>query len=82
MAAMRLRAWVGIWHPTPEETLNEHEKEAYPHDVRRALENNVQEEDGMVNDSMGTTDTADSTGSDEEKETGDAKKNDTQTRED
>lgn len=30
-------------------------------------------EDGMVNDSFGTVDIADSTGLDEEKETGDAK---------
>jgi hypothetical protein len=36
----------------------------------------------LVNDSLGTIDTADSTGSDETKETGDAKKGNTQTRED
>jgi hypothetical protein len=36
----------------------------------------------MVNDSLGTIDTADSTGSDETKETGDAKKGSTNTRED
>jgi cobalamin biosynthesis protein CobT len=40
------------------------------------------EDDGVVNDSLGTTDMADSTGSDEEKETGDAKKNNRPTRED
>jgi hypothetical protein len=36
----------------------------------------------IVNDSLGTIDTADSAGSDEEKETGDARKRNTQTRED
>jgi len=35
-----------------------------------------------VNDSLGTTDQADSTGTDETKETGDAKKGNTKTRED
>jgi len=39
-------------------------------------------DDGVVNDSLGTVDPADSTGSDEEKETGDAKKNNTPKRED
>jgi hypothetical protein len=39
-------------------------------------------DDGVVNDSLGTVDPADSTGSDEEKETGDAKKNNTPARED
>jgi hypothetical protein len=36
----------------------------------------------LVNDSLGTVDTADSTGSDETKETGDGKKGNTKTRED
>ena len=36
----------------------------------------------LVNDSLGTIDTADSTGSDETKETGDAKKGNSKTRED
>jgi hypothetical protein len=36
----------------------------------------------LVNDSLGTIDTADSTGSDETKETGDAKNGNTQARED
>ncbi len=40
------------------------------------------EDNGVVNDSLGTVDPADSTGTDEEKETGDAKKNNTPTRED
>jgi hypothetical protein len=40
------------------------------------------QDDGMVNDSLGTVDPADSTGSDEEKDTGDAKKNNKNTRED
>jgi hypothetical protein len=39
-------------------------------------------DDGMVNDSLGTVSIADSTGSDEDKETGDAKKNNTPKRED
>ena len=40
------------------------------------------EDDGVVNDSLGTVDPADSTGTDESKETGDAKKNNADTRED
>jgi hypothetical protein len=36
----------------------------------------------LVNDSLGTVDQADSTGSDEAKETGEAKKGNTKTRED
>ena len=40
------------------------------------------EDDGVVNDSLGTVDPADSTGTDEEKETGDAKKGNTGKRED
>ncbi len=40
------------------------------------------EDDGVVNDSLGTVDPADSTGTDEEKDTGDAKKSNTSTRED
>jgi hypothetical protein len=39
-------------------------------------------DDGVFNDSLGTIDPADSTGSDENKETGDAKKNNKKTRED
>jgi hypothetical protein len=39
-------------------------------------------DDGVVNDSLGTVDVADSTGSDPEKETGDAKKNNVNKRED
>jgi hypothetical protein len=39
-------------------------------------------DDGVVNDSLGTIDPADSTGLDESKETGDAKKNNKPTRED
>ena len=40
------------------------------------------EDDGVVNDSLGTIDPADSTGLDEKQETGDAKKNNTPKRED
>jgi hypothetical protein len=41
-----------------------------------------EKDDGVVNDSLGTIDIADSTGLDEKKETGDAKKNNTPKRED
>jgi len=40
------------------------------------------EDEEMVNDSLGTINPADSTGSDEDKETGDAKKDNFPTRED
>jgi len=43
---------------------------------------NPQIDDGVVNDSFGTVDIADSTGLDEEKETGDAKELNKDTRED
>jgi hypothetical protein len=39
-------------------------------------------DDGVFNDSLGTVDPADSTGDDEEKETGDAKAHNKDTRED
>ena len=39
-------------------------------------------EDGVVNDSLGTIDIADSTGTDEDKETGEAKDKNKDTRED
>jgi hypothetical protein len=41
-----------------------------------------EQDDGIVNDSLGTIDPADSDGLDEKKETGDAKKNNTPKRED
>ena len=40
------------------------------------------EEDGVVNDSLGTVSPADSTGNDEEKETGDGKRGNADTQED
>jgi hypothetical protein len=43
---------------------------------------NGKADDGMVNDSLGTISIADSTGTDETKETGDAKKNNKPTHED
>ena len=43
---------------------------------------NVEPDDGVVNDSFGTVDTADSTGLDDDKETGDAKRLNKNTRED
>lgn len=43
---------------------------------------NPKNDDGIVNDSFGTVDSADSTGLDEEKETGDAKRGNKNTRED
>ena len=45
-------------------------------------ETEIAKDDGVVNDSLGTVDSADSTGTDEDKETGDGKKGDTKTRED
>ncbi|MGA8729054.1 MAG: hypothetical protein WB608_09920 [Terracidiphilus sp.] len=46
------------------------------------IEEKQKPDDGVVNDSLGTVDMADSTGSDENKETGDAKKSNKNTRED
>ena len=43
---------------------------------------NADPEDGLVNDSLGSVDIADSTGLDEDKETGDAKRLNKNTRED
>ena len=43
---------------------------------------NAEPDDGLVNDSVGSVDTAASTGLDEDKETGDAKRNNKNTRED
>lgn len=40
------------------------------------------QDDGVVNDSLGTIDPADSTGTDDEKDNGDAKKGNTSKRED
>ena len=45
-------------------------------------EKNSLDEDGVVNDSLGTVNIADSTGLDESKETGDAKRLNKDTRED
>ncbi len=42
----------------------------------------IRQDDGVVNDSLGTVDWADSTGIDDDKETGDGKKGDTKTQED
>jgi hypothetical protein len=42
----------------------------------------VEPDDGLVNDSLGSVDTADSSGLDEDKETGDAKRLNKNTRED
>jgi hypothetical protein len=39
-------------------------------------------DDGVINDSLGTIDLADSTGTDEDNDNGDAKKGNTNTRED
>ena len=46
------------------------------------FEDQAEAEDGVVDDSMGTVDIADSTGTDEDKETGDAKVNNQDTHED
>lgn len=42
----------------------------------------IEKDDSVVNDSLGTIDPADSTGADEDKDTGDAKKGNTNPRED
>lgn len=46
------------------------------------FEDTENSDDAVVNDSLGTVDTADSTGTDEDKETGDAKDKNMDTRED
>lgn len=46
------------------------------------LEDPERADDALVNDSLGTVDTADSTGTDEDLETGDAKDNNFNTHED
>lgn len=46
------------------------------------IDKNNKPDDGVVNDSLGTIDIADSTGADESKETGDAKTRNKNTRED
>ena len=46
------------------------------------VQKNKDAEDGIVNDSLGTVSVADSTGLDERKETGDAKKKNLNTHED
>jgi len=46
------------------------------------IEKDKKADEGIVNDSLGTVDIADSTGIDESKETGDAKKRNKNTRED
>lgn len=46
------------------------------------IEENDKADDGVVNDSLGTVDIADSTGVDEEKETGEAKDKNFKTTED
>jgi len=46
------------------------------------IDRNTNPDDGVVNDSLGEVNTADSTGLDEEKETGDAKAHNKNTRED
>ena len=56
--------------------------EAHPHAARRIQEKNPPPDDGVVNDSFGTVDIADSTGLDETKETGDAKRLNKNTHED
>jgi hypothetical protein len=48
----------------------------------RLQETDQKADDGIVNDSLGTVNIADSTGVDETKETGDAKRQNTDTRED
>jgi len=47
-----------------------------------SIERSPKTDDGVVNDSLGTIDPADSTGVEDEKETGDAKRGNKPTRED
>lgn len=46
------------------------------------VDENANPDDGVVNDSLGTVNTSDSTGLDESRETGDARRNNKKTRED
>lgn len=46
------------------------------------IENDKKKDDGVINDSLGTIDSADSSGSEENQETGDAKRDNKNTRED
>lgn len=46
------------------------------------MDEKTNRDDGVVNDSLGTVNSADSTGLDENKETGDARRNNKNTRED
>ena len=64
----------GIQSAPKDKTMNEHTKRPAFTDAEVRKE--------LVNDSLGTIDTADSTGSDETKETGDAKEENTNGRED
>lgn len=64
----------GIQSAPKDKTMNDHTKRPTFTDAEVKRE--------LVNDSLGTIDTADSTGSDETKETGDAKKGNTNGRED
>lgn len=50
--------------------------------IKRPIMTDAEVKKELMNDSLGTIDTADSTGSDETKETGDAKRGNTKTRED
>jgi hypothetical protein len=68
-------------HPNPEETWMSERK--FTHTQPGRFEKQDEEtEDGVVNDSLGTIDTSDSTGVDEELETGDAKADNLDTKED
>ena len=66
----------------PSRRSNDRKAEAHAHSARWIEEKNPPVDDGMVNDSFGTVDIADSTGLDETKETGDAKRLNKETHED
>jgi hypothetical protein len=71
-----------VRHPIPEE-IPMTEKPKFTHTQPGGfVEEDERAEDGMENDSLGTIDIADSTGTDEKKETGDAKDQNQATRED
>jgi hypothetical protein len=60
--------------PKEKHRMNEH--------MKRPTMTDAEVKKELMNDSLGTIDTADSTGSDETKETGDSKRGNTKTRED
>jgi hypothetical protein len=69
-------------HPIAKEGAAMTKRPKTGHTEPTSIEDPEKTEDEMVNDSLGTIDIADSTGVDEEKETGDAKAGNSDTHED